>query len=187
MSGLSGSAESYLSAEGRRLGKFFVQDKAGNEVSVTIEAMIDRTNPACSTKKSNLNTTDGVTVDVICSDGESGCDKNSYVSREEKQTSSKTYTVKDNAGNSKSCSVEIFGYDCQPHNCNPHKCHSDDGTTTESYSCEGNVVSYGGSCCSDGGGSCVQQWGYLKCSCSKTVTVACSHTCWDTCYYTCYK
>ena len=97
----------YLSGEGMRRARYDFKDEAGNMVKIDINANIDKTNPSCSTSKSNLNTTAGVNVSVACSDYESKCSSSNTLSYSGvKQTS--TYSVADNAGNRNSCSVTVY-------------------------------------------------------------------------------
>ncbi len=86
-------------------------DNAGN-CSAKSKTMIkiDKTAPSCTISKSNTGSTSGVTVKVSCSDSGSGCYESS--STDSGVKSGKTYTVKDNVGNSKSCSVSVSSYKC---------------------------------------------------------------------------
>ena len=97
----------YLSAEGLRRGRYECVDAANNTAIVYLNANIDRTDPTCGTSKSHLNTTDGVTVDIACSDGESGCSSSNTL-RYTEQKRSTTYSVNDNAGNTGSCGVTVY-------------------------------------------------------------------------------
>ncbi len=85
----------------------------------------DRDDPKCEITKSHTETTDGVTFEVKCSGeegnqlhGESGCvssgdDQGTHTGVK----STTTYTVKDNAGNSTTCTGEVTEYDCNCDNC----------------------------------------------------------------------
>lgn len=90
-----------------------VTDNAGNvSPSATSKIQIDKTKPTCSTSKSNTGKQSGVTVSITCKDNKK--EVNSGVaSCPSKQTgvkSDKTYTVKDKAGNSNTCSVKVTKY-----------------------------------------------------------------------------
>ena len=77
-----------------------------NEGIVILYAMWkDATPPTCTITKTNTGSTDGVDLRVTCSDSGSGCiiDKKTYSN----VRSDTTYTVKDNAGNKGTCSVNI--------------------------------------------------------------------------------
>ena len=97
----------YLSSEGMRRARYDFKDAAGNMVKVYINANIDRTNPNCGTKKSHLNTTDGVTVNITCSDEESKCSSSNTLKYTEQKRST-TYSVADNAGNIGYCGVTVY-------------------------------------------------------------------------------
>ncbi len=104
----------YLSSEGLRRARYELSDIAGQKVVVNITANMDRTNPWCSTSKSNLNTPDGVTVSMSCGDGESGvvcpCTVNAFTATciaDAGLKGSKTYGISDGAGNGGACSVTV--------------------------------------------------------------------------------
>ena len=66
----------------------------------------DTAKPTCTVTKSDTGTTSGVTTTVTCSDVGTGCKTNNPTG-DTGLTSSKTYTVYDNAGNSGTCSVSV--------------------------------------------------------------------------------
>jgi len=84
----------------------YVEDRAGNKNRCSLSIKKDATPPTCSTSKSNLNTTQGVTVGIGCNDNSpsSGinCPSTQYGVK-----ASTTYTVSDGAGNTNTCSVSV--------------------------------------------------------------------------------
>jgi uncharacterized repeat protein (TIGR02543 family) len=77
-----------------------------NNGTVTLKAnWVDKIKPTCETTKSNTDSNKGVTVTVKCSDSGSGCKNASSKHTGVKKDT--TYTVKDNSGNSGSCSVSV--------------------------------------------------------------------------------
>ena len=141
-----------------------VYDNAGNSVlcpqNRTVQ--IDKTKPTCSVSKSNTYSTDGVTTSVSRSDsGGSKINKSDSDSGETGVKSSKTYYVKDNAGNTGSCSVTVSSQgqtrskscssgsrckdagcetwiscahsDCGTHDCNCSDCHTGSNTCQGGY------------------------------------------------------
>ncbi|MBQ6497581.1 MAG: type II secretion system protein [Bacilli bacterium] len=97
-------------------GALNIYDNADNVrtcAAFTAQIYVDLQKPSCSKDKSHQNTTDGVTVKYSCGDhGGSGvvsCPGGS----DHKDTGlkkDKSYTVKDNVGNSMTCTVNITAY-----------------------------------------------------------------------------
>ena len=90
-----------------------VQDVLGND-RVTGEQFgtykIDNTKPSCSNvdgEKTSWTNTD-FTITQYCSDGESGCVKESYSKKFTTSTTTHTFTIKDNAGNTNECKVNVY-------------------------------------------------------------------------------
>lgn len=77
---------------------------SANSAKKTIK--LDRTDPSCKIKKTITYSASGVTVKVSCSDGISGI--SSCPGTRSGLKSNKTYSTRDNAGNSSSCSVSIY-------------------------------------------------------------------------------
>ena len=81
-----------------------VKDLAGNIASKLVNiTMIDRTAPTCEVEKTLQDSTAGVSLTVKCTDGESGCNDETHTGVK----ANTTYTVRDQVGNTGSCSVEI--------------------------------------------------------------------------------
>jgi hypothetical protein len=104
---------------------------------------IDKTAPTCSTSKSSIGSTSGVTVTVTASDtGGSGYSSGAGVYYN--VTSTRSYTVYDVAGNSGSCSVSVSTYNCNSYSCNPSwSCNC-------SWSAYSSSVTYVSSCTASG-------------------------------------
>ena len=124
-------------------------DKAGNcSASTSTEIKLDKTAPSCSTTKSNLNTTDGVTVSISCSEnntsiptsGVSTCAGTSATSATKTGVkAAKTYNAVDVAGNSSSCSVSVSSKtqyrkrSCSENRCSAAGCQSGTAYYTRCY------------------------------------------------------
>ncbi len=90
-----------------------IQDVLGND-RVTGEQFgtykIDNTKPSCGVAdgaKTTWTNTD-FTITQYCSDGESGCVKESYSKKFTTSTTTHTFTIKDNAGNTNECKVNVY-------------------------------------------------------------------------------
>ncbi len=59
--------------EGFRAARFVLNDKALNMITIDITSPFDKTRPTAIATKSNLDTEEGVTVDVFCKDSGSKC------------------------------------------------------------------------------------------------------------------
>ena len=170
----------------------YVEDKAGNVNSCkTKKFKRDATKPSCSTSKSHTWSTSGVNVSISCSDGTSGvatcAGSTSSSSSKSGVKSSKTYTVKDKAGNTASCGVAVAAQrqraDCSGYKtCRNSAC----GVATCTSSCCGTYQSkcgeyYAGksysSCSGTYGSGCYYKdgsingsVGYYECSCPRYCT-----------------
>ena len=170
-------------------------DVAGNSIDCTKnqDVHIDVTPPSCSgTSKSNQYHTTGVGVTISCSDSLSKCVKSTY--SKSGQKSGGSITIKDNAGNTKSCSYSVSsrtGYrkrtcstckECKKAGCKkPDSCTSSKccGTYTVKYS--SNCKKCGESCdvCQYQGDGHTDTYSCnCKCkSCSKTYSKTCTDEC----------
>ena len=87
-----------------------IKDKAKNENTCTYNVYVDKNSPTCTTNKTKTKDKDGVDGTINCSDtGGSGCDSsnNNTFSNKKKNT---TFTVKDVAGNTGTCTVKVTSY-----------------------------------------------------------------------------
>ena len=85
-----------------------IRDNAGHMNTCTATFKKDSISPTCTVSKDHLNTTDGVTTHVSCTDtGTSGCSL-SNTTGETRLKMDKTYTVYDAAGNSNNCSISVY-------------------------------------------------------------------------------
>ena len=89
-----------------------VCDVLGNcSSSSRTKIRIDKTKPTCGeTTVTSVDTTTGVSGTIGCSDEDSHCVRDTYNYGPLKVTGN--VSIKDNAGNSRSCSVSISSYDC---------------------------------------------------------------------------
>ena len=90
-----------------KISSYKIKDNVGNTVTCparTANIYVDKELPSCNIQKSG-SSSNGVTVKVTCTDRDSGC--NAQSKYEEILTSSKTYTIKDIAGNKVSCDVQV--------------------------------------------------------------------------------
>ena len=91
-----------------RTGTLTVKDKAGNATVVNISAKIDTVVPTCGDKTGGATKWENVAsrkVGVKCSDSTSGCISDEFTStvKNEVEKKSVTIEIKDNAGNTNSC------------------------------------------------------------------------------------
>ena len=80
-----------MTADGARVGKVIVTDEAGNSRTIMVRGKVDITKPFCN----GVNSSNG---NVSCGDAMSGCKKATY-------SYSSTVTIKDNAENTRNCTV----------------------------------------------------------------------------------
>ena len=87
---------------------FEIKDKAGNKETCrkTANVYVDKEAPTCTTSKSNEGTTSGVNVSISCNNVGNGSNV-TCPSSENGVKSSKTYTVRDAAGNTSTCNVSV--------------------------------------------------------------------------------
>ncbi len=149
--------------EGFRKAKFEFTDKADNSITINITSPIDVTRPIAAASKSHLDTEDGVTVTVTCSDNGSKCQQNPYVYYGVK--SSQRYYVMDNAGNQNSneAYISVSSYDCHP----------------VTYKC-GTYVCGTYECCSPSWGTGEMSGQVLCDTCRTYCNIYCTD--WKTCY-----
>ena len=90
-------------------GKIEIKDNAGNTKECEVDVYVDKTPPKCVvTKENNSWTNKDVTVEVQCTDGESGCKKSTYSEVITSTTKTKTITVSDKAGNTATCTANAY-------------------------------------------------------------------------------
>ena len=161
-----------------------IEDNAGNTaqcVGYGFDVWIDKTAPKCVVSKSNTISTSGVTIDVTCSDsggsGVSSCDGSSSTSRHYTNvTNGRTYSVRDGAGNTNSCSSSVSS---KKQNSTAY-CSS--CTRCENAGCQ-KVATCTNSCC--GTHQCGTKFGgftYGSCSdkgtgCTQTSSIGSLHVC----------
>ena len=87
-----------------------ISDKAGNTKACSYNPKIDKVAPTCGTASgaSSTWTSSDRTIKQACSDSNSGCVKNSYDTKYTSSTKTASVTIKDNAGNTNSCSYSVY-------------------------------------------------------------------------------
>lgn len=128
--------------------------KNNEEINCPVTVMIDKTKPVCGTKSESTTWTNGTrNVSVKCGDATSGCVQASYsetfndTNSKGKEIKTKDITIKDKAGNSNSCAVNVY-VDKKPPTCGTHN-----GSST-SWTASDRTITTG---CNDSGSGCVTQ------------------------------
>lgn len=87
-----------------------IKDKAGNSNSCSMNVYVDKQKPTCTVSGGSTSWTGGNrTVTINCNDGSgSGCKVSSFKDTVSTTTKTKTYTVEDNAGNTGTCTANIY-------------------------------------------------------------------------------
>lgn len=163
----------------------YVQNANGHTNTCTISVKVDKTPPSCTATKSNTGKTNGVTATFSCTD--EGSSVVSCTSKKTELKSSQSYSIKDKAGNSGTCSVTVTSetqyrkrscdtctscssaactsyYSCYTSGCgseqyisSTYSCNCSWATCSDSHSYYGNSSS-----CCDAGGNCYKN--YQVCS-----------------------
>ncbi len=182
-----------------------VYDNAGNSYKCpgNQTVKIDKTPPTCSYKKLTINSPDGITAELICNDDFSGlstcpCKYHDSLNANIRDSclagaglkKTTSYTVKDIAGNTGSCSIPVEEYQasdyrtrtcrtfntCQTASCGTNCCHDPYRccTTICRKTCSSNLVDV--PCHNDP--ACPGHWSYYNSeSCSTCYTDYCNCTC----------
>ena len=186
-----------VSAEGYTKHTWTISDNAGN--SRTCKAVgikLDRSAPSCTSSKSNLYTSTGVTASFKCSDNPSKSNSKvaSCTATQKGLKSNKKYSIKDNAGNSGTCSVSVSAYTQYSKRTRSSwwdSCATGRNTCSGGYDCRGGYVSR--SYVIDTGcvgrhvdASCASGYTKRNCSQGKSGTSSgcgcdCVKTYWDSC------
>ena len=89
--------------------------KNNEEINCPVTVMIDKTKPVCGTKSESTTWTNGTrNVSVKCGDATSGCVQASYSetfndsNTKNKVVKTKNLTIKDKAGNTNTCSMNVY-------------------------------------------------------------------------------
>ena len=112
MKGVSG--EVYLVVEPyRSTNTNGIQDVLGNEKSIAQQEgpyKLDGTKPSCGTATGAKDTwtNQNFTISQQCIDNESGCVKDTYEKTFTSSTTTYTFTIKDKAGNTNECKVDVY-------------------------------------------------------------------------------
>ena len=98
----------YFNGDGIKKGILTVYDRAGNSTKLTINVKIDLTLPSCGVEGESTEwTKENRTINSICSDSTSGCEKRVYATKVFNSTTLYStlnpYVIKDKAGNEKFC------------------------------------------------------------------------------------
>ena len=109
-SGCSQSKFSETFSTDGRTDSITIRDVAGNTTSCTVNKYIDKSAPTCGsvTGQSTSWTKNNRTISVKCSDSLSGCAKNSFSNTFVSTTKTSNITIRDNVGNSRNCSVNVY-------------------------------------------------------------------------------
>lgn len=130
-------------------GIITVSSTTGKERDCAVPVMIDKTSPNCgTTDDSTVWTSGGREVSVECKDATSGCTKNKFTStfkENNKEVTTSTITIKDVAGNSKQCPVNVYVDNKAP------TCDYTVGQSYTSWTSSDRTVSVG---CKDSGSGC---------------------------------
>ncbi len=99
-----------LSEEGHRYASFVVEDGIGNQSIVNVNMLIDRTSPSCGTATgaSSSWTKNNREIKQACTDSISECEKSSYDTTYTATTKTSSVSIKDKAGNTNSCSYNVY-------------------------------------------------------------------------------
>lgn len=100
-----------IEAQGTSTIQYRTCDKAGNCSAYTspLTVKVDYTAPTCGSNTGSATwTKDNRTVTVNCSDSTSGCTQSTFSKTYKTDTKTSSITIKDNAGNTKSCSVNVY-------------------------------------------------------------------------------
>lgn len=98
-----------ITADGFRTMAVIATDKAGNTSRVNITIPLDRIEPTCSSNNGTTSwTKNNRTVTQQCADSISGCERASYSTEYTSTTKTSSVTIRDVAGNTKSCSYNVY-------------------------------------------------------------------------------
>ena len=100
-----------VTGQGKTIHTWTVSDNAGNTKECSAATIkLDRTGPSCTATKSNTKTTSGVTAKFSCKDNPTGVSNSGVASCTGTKTGlkdSKSYQIKDKAGNTGTCKVTV--------------------------------------------------------------------------------
>ena len=87
-----------------------IKDNVGNTASCPVNVYVDKTPPTCGTKTGSSTswTKNDRKVKVNCSDSDSKCTASTFENTWNTTTTTSTITIKDNAGNTTSCPVNVY-------------------------------------------------------------------------------
>lgn len=100
-----------IEAQGTSTIQYRTCDKAGNCSAYTspLTAKVDYTAPTCGSNNGSTTwTKNNRTITVNCSDSNSGCTQSTFSQTYKTDTKTSSIAIKDNAGNTKSCSVNVY-------------------------------------------------------------------------------
>lgn len=99
----------FITAEGKRTVQVYMTDRAGNKGACSTSVKIDRTPPTCSSNNGTTSwTNQNRTITQNCQDSVSGCTANSVSKAFTTSTKTSSLQIKDNAGNTKDCNVNVY-------------------------------------------------------------------------------
>ena len=110
-SGGSGcGAKSQTFSSTKRTSSITLKDGAGNSVSCGVNVYVDKTAPSCGgVSGASTSWTGGDrSISVNCSDSDSGCSSGSFSRYFNWTVSTDNITIRDNAGNTRNCGVNVY-------------------------------------------------------------------------------
>ena len=145
-----------------KVGSLEIVDNAGNKETCGPNVYIDKTAPTCGSDNGSTSwTKSDRTVKQNCSDSHSGCTQSSFSKKFDSSRKTGTITIKDNVGNTKDCTVNVYVDQTDP------SCGTVKATTNNSSSGISGTVA-----CSDSHSGCTSStFGYNKRTSTGTVTI----------------
>ena len=110
-SGCTSSSFSSTWTSTARTSNITIKDNVGNTKTCPVDVYVDTTAPSCGTKTgqgSSSSWATSRTVTVACTDDDSGCSSSTFSRTWTSTTTTSTITIKDNLGNSRNCSVNVY-------------------------------------------------------------------------------
>ena len=93
-----------------KTGEIVMEDNEGNQTACKVNVYVDKTAPTCGTVtgESTTWTSSDRTISVGCSDSNSGCESSNVSKTFSSTAKTGSISIKDNAGNTKSCSANVY-------------------------------------------------------------------------------
>ena len=93
-----------------KTASFTIKDKVGHTTTCPVNVYVDKTAPSCGNVSGSSTswTTSNRTVTVACNDSLSGCQQGTFSKTYTQTTNTANITIRDNAGNTKNCGVNVY-------------------------------------------------------------------------------